>query len=198
MSQHQTHGRQGQGSRRRSYNKSNYRRGEGSHRMPRPEQPPVKLTFWQKLLKAIGLYKPAQPAKRSKPRTNTRVAGEVRPPQKERRASFSKAPTSSPRLYIGNLSYEASEVDIEELFKGIGDVKSVEIIYNPRTHKSKGYGFVEMYQMGDAARCVEVLHGQPFMGRDLMVSAANERQARQDARQPAERQEPVGFDPDDV
>ena len=54
-------------------------------------------------------------------------------------------------------------------------MRSVEIIYNPRTYKSKGYAFVEMQMLEDAQRASEVLHGQPFMGRELMVSAASER-----------------------
>lgn len=181
MSQHHTQGRQGQGSR-RNYHKNYQRRGE-RNRVPRPDRSVPKLTFWQKLLKAIGLYKPAAPRRNDR---NKNVAVRMSQPGKQqggRRPSFSKAPTKSPRLYIGNLSYEVSEMDIEELFKGFGRVKSVEIIYNPRTHKSKGYGFVEMFEMADATRCVDVLHGQPFMGRELMVSAANERQEKMDANE---------------
>lgn len=191
MSQHHTQGRQGQGSRRRSYNK-NYNRRGGYHRMPRPEKAPVKLTFWQKILKAVGLYKPATPKKRTTPKVNVRNARTGQP--KERNASYSRVPTKAPRLYIGNLSYEVTENDIQDLFKGFGRVRSVEIIYNPRTHKSKGYGFVEMCEMADATRCVEVLHGQPFMGREMMVSAANERQDRSetDTLQPVEeKKEPL-------
>ena len=59
-------------------------------------------------------------------------------------------PVSNRRLYVGNLSYEATESDLEDVFKGSGEVNSVEIIYNPRTHKSKGYAFVEMKKMEDA------------------------------------------------
>ena len=54
-------------------------------------------------------------------------------------------------------------------------MRSIDIIYNPRTYKSKGYAFVEMYQLEDARKAAEVLHGQPFMGRELMVSAASDR-----------------------
>lgn len=206
MSQHHTQGRQGQGSR-RNYNNKNYHRRNS--RVPRPDRTAPKLTFWQKLLKAIGLYKPA-PARRNDRGKNaqerTSLTGK---PQGARKPAFSKVPTKSPRLYIGNLSYEVSEMDIEELFKGFGRVRSVEIIYNPRTHKSKGYGFVEMFEMEDAARCVDVLHGQPFMGREMMVSAANERQEKNDNADGAssdrleEKSEPIvapvsGRDPEDV
>ena len=61
-------------------------------------------------------------------------------------------------------------------------------IYNPRTHKSKGYAFVEMKKMEDAIRSVDILHNQPFMGRNLLVSGANERQEQ--PRQPREDRAP--------
>lgn len=198
MSQHHTSGRQGQGPRRRNnnnrqgkYSNGNRRYSKGNYRSTRePRQ--KKLTFWQKLLKAVGLYTPpfekkkkAAAKEKKTATTNTRVAKG----RSESRAPIPKAPVNSPRLYVGNLSYEATESDLEDLFKGIGSVKSVEVIYNPRTHKSKGYAFIEMQFMDDAVRAVEVLHNQPFMGRLLTVSAANERQ---------DSSENPGFDPDDV
>ncbi len=124
------------------------------------------------------------PAKRPAPRTRTRIAkgrsnaGGNPAARTERRRGASNPPTRNARLYVGNLSYEAQESDLEDLFKGFGNVRSVEIIYNTHTYKSKGYAFVEMYQLKDARRAAEVLHGQPFMGRELMVSAASERQEK--------------------
>ena len=97
------------------------------------------------------------------------------PASRGRRRATSVPPTRNARLYVGNLSYEASESELEDLFKGFGDVRSVEIIYNNRTYKSKGYAFVEMRKLEDAQRAAEILHGQPFMGRELMVSAASEK-----------------------
>jgi RNA recognition motif-containing protein len=61
---------------------------------------------------------------------------------------------------------------LQELFKGIGAVRNVEIVYNRSTHRSKGYGFVEMLRMDEAIRAVEVLHDQHFMGRKMTVSGA--------------------------
>ena len=84
-------------------------------------------------------------------------------------------PVESPRLYLGNLSYDATEHDLEQLFKGIGTVRSVEIIYNRQTHRSKGYGFLEMLNIDEARRAVEILHDQPFMGRNLIVNGASSR-----------------------
>lgn len=184
MSQHYTSGRQGQGSRRRNNRQGRYSQGgeyrgsKGKYRNSNTSaQPKEKLSFWQKLLRMIGFNKAPLPKKEAiasgkTAKTNIRIAR----PKTEGRAPISKQPVSSPRLYVGNLSYEATESDLEDLFKGIGTVRSVEIIYNPRTHKSKGYAFVEMQFMDDAKRSVEVLHDQPFMGRLMTVSAANERQ----------------------
>ena len=100
----------------------------------------------------------------------------------------------SPRVYVGNLSYDVSEQDLQELFKGIGGVRNVEIVYNRSTHRSKGYGFVEMLRMDEAVRSVEVLHDQPFMGRKLVVSGAKSK--GQDEREdkdesPARESRPV-------
>ena len=180
---------------------------------PRPPrgQVPVKLSWWQKLLKAIGLYKApvrpeskpqSQPQRRQEearpPKSNTRIArtneGETaagnsgergergeRPPKKEGRGrdrggdrprGGDRSTVESPRVYVGNLSYDVTEQDLQELFKGVGPVRNVEIVYNRTTHRSKGYGFVEMLHMDEAIRAVEVLNDQHFMGRKMTVSGA--------------------------
>ncbi len=91
------------------------------------------------------------------------------------------------RVYIGNLSYETTESDLEELFKGVGAVRRIEIVYNRKTHRSKGYGFVEMLDIDEAKRTVEVLHDQFFMGRKLTVSGAKSQE-----HEAAEKEEFVG------
>jgi len=78
----------------------------------------------------------------------------------------------STRLYVGNLSYDATEVDLNDLFNGAGSVSSVEIVYNRNTHRSKGYAFIEMGSIDEAKRTVETLHDQTFMDRQLIVSGA--------------------------
>ena len=143
--------------------------------------------MWQRFLGLFGI----RPSKNNKyaardkaaAKTNTRVAR-----NRQDRVSAPKQPVSNRRLYVGILSYEATESDLEDVFKGIGEVNSVEIIYNPRTHKSKGYDFVEMKKMEDAIRSVDILHIQPFMGRNLLVSGANDRQEQ--PRQPREDRAP--------
>ncbi|MCH7225320.1 RNA recognition motif domain-containing protein [Haloferula sp. A504] len=155
---------------------------------PRRAPKPKPLTWWQKLLKSIGLYKEPQRSSKgrggSAPKSNVRNArsddSEPKPERKprekrekqERREPVSTGDVTTKRIYLGNLSYEATESDLEELFRGVGTVRRVEIVYNRRTHRSKGYGFVEMLNVDEAKRAVEILHDQFFMGRKLNVSGA--------------------------
>lgn len=77
-----------------------------------------------------------------------------------------------PRLHVGNLHYDIEESDLLNLFKGIGPVKSVDVIYNGRTHRSRGWGFVEFISLEDARRAVAELHGLPYMRRPLILGPA--------------------------
>lgn len=154
----------------------------------------------ERVLRFFGFHKKSAPAKadsrkkkeanRKNPPQKVRVAKSNNkggnPAAKGRRKATSTPPTHRARLYVGNLSYEASESELEDLFKGFGNVRSVEIIYNPRTYKSKGYAFVEMHRLEDACKAAEVLHGQPFMGRELMVSAASDKPEPRQEESPAE------------
>jgi hypothetical protein len=79
---------------------------------------------------------------------------------------------TTPKLYVGNLSFDASESDISELFNGVGTVKNVEIVTYKDTYKSKGFGFVTMTAIDEAVRAVSELHDKEFMGRRLVVSGA--------------------------
>lgn len=170
--------------------------GKSKRRMPAPQ-----LSWWQKLLKSLGLYK--EPVRPPRPERRTSKSEEAQPHRTRTRDARSSdkgsgsdedsAPrgkkrsgsknTNRPRggdpstvenrrVYVGNLSYDSTENDIEELFKGVGAVRTVEIVYNRKTHRSKGYGFVEMIDIDEAKRTVEVLHDQFFMGRKLTVSGA--------------------------
>lgn len=190
-------------------------RREGSYssqktgnRKPRHRKLPKRapLTWWQRLLKAVGLYKepvrpprperknnasPADDPKKSKVRdarsaqsTGTREgqpSGQRAPRGDGKSNRFRGGDLSTVenrRVYIGNLSYDATETDLEELFKGVGAVRKVEIVYNRNTHRSKGYGFVEMLDIDEAKRTVEVLHDQFFMGRKITVSGAKSQDHR--------------------
>lgn len=94
-------------------------------------------------------------------------AGSARPSRKPEAVEV-----TSPRLYVGNLSFDASESDISELFNGVGAVRNVEIVTYKDTYKSKGFGFVTMSSIDEGIRAVKELHDKEFMGRRLMVSGA--------------------------
>lgn len=84
----------------------------------------------------------------------------------------------SDRLYIGNLSYDAAESDLFELFNGVGSVRNAEIVVNNRTQRSKGFAFVTMGTIEEARRAVAELHGKDFMGRPLQISGAKPSSSR--------------------
>ncbi len=79
---------------------------------------------------------------------------------------------TSPRLYVGNLSYDATESDLFELFNGVGNVQNAEVVSHKNTQRSKGFAFVQMQSLDEARRAVEVLHDKEFLGRKLVVSGA--------------------------
>ncbi|HUB67100.1 MAG TPA: hypothetical protein VL981_06420 [Candidatus Methylacidiphilales bacterium] len=78
----------------------------------------------------------------------------------------------SPKLYVGNLSYEAVESDLFDLFSKIGAVKNVEIAMDRRSNRSKGFGFVEMETLETAKEASAKLNRTDFMGRQIVVSGA--------------------------
>ncbi|QQL46091.1 RNA recognition motif domain-containing protein [Sulfuriroseicoccus oceanibius] len=169
------------GRRRSGGNRSSSTRRNNNGNRNRGPRKPKKLTFWQKVLKALGI-EPKQTNKGTgRPKSVKRVSGNEQKGQqggeKKKRAKRTPEiiPVESPRLYIGNLSYDASEADLTELFSGVGTVKEVEIISHRHTQRSKGYGFLEMTTTDEAKRAVEVLHDQDFMGRKLVVSGAKVR-----------------------
>ena len=79
---------------------------------------------------------------------------------------------TSPKLYVGNLSFRALDSDLFDLFKGVGDVQYAEIVFDRQTDESKGFGFVTMQTVDDAKRAAERLHDKDFMGRRLVVSGS--------------------------
>ena len=91
---------------------------------------------------------------------------------------------SSPKLYVGNLSFDATESDLYELFNGVGQVQNAEIVSNKYTQKSKGFAFVTMLTVDEARRAVSELHDKDFMGRKLVVSGAKTSDRESAPRQP--------------
>ena len=132
---------------------------------------PRKVSLWQKFL---GLFtsKPTKAASSARPEQGRQQ--DDRRPQPERRRSDppEKVEVTSPRLYVGNLSYDAAESDLLNLFNGVGKVQNAEIVTHRDTYRSKGFGFVTMLTLDEALRAVATLHDKDFMGRRLVVSGS--------------------------
>ncbi|MFH1457765.1 MAG: RNA-binding protein [Candidatus Omnitrophota bacterium] len=73
-------------------------------------------------------------------------------------------------IFVGNLSFKASEADVKNLFEGFGSVVSVRIVMEKKGDKSRGFGFVEMSDEQQALAAIGALSGREFMGRPLNVS----------------------------
>ena len=81
-------------------------------------------------------------------------------------------------LYVGNLSWNANEAELESLFAKHGKVSSAKIIYDRITRRSKGFGFVEMDDESEAKAAVADLNGKEFKGRALNVNEARPQENR--------------------
>ncbi len=81
-------------------------------------------------------------------------------------------------IYVGNLSFEASEDDVRGLFSPFGQVSTVSLIKDKFTGQSRGFGFVEMPNMAEAQKAIQGLNGKDFKGRALTVNAARPREER--------------------
>jgi cold-inducible RNA-binding protein len=84
----------------------------------------------------------------------------------------------SVRLFVGNLPYSATEVDIKEHFGTVGNPTQIVIPTDRETGRPRGFAFVDYDDRGVAERAIQQLHGQPFKGRPLSVSEARPREAR--------------------
>ncbi len=81
------------------------------------------------------------------------------------------------KLYVGNLSYDTTSSELEQLFASHGTVDSANVISDRATGRSKGFGFVEMGSDEEAQAAISALDGQDFGGRALKVNEARPRPA---------------------
>jgi hypothetical protein len=137
-------------------------------------QAPKQKTFWQRIAAFFGGNGGGQ----RKPTPQSRN-GQERPQQsqqREREPRPQRKPESvevtSPRLYVGNLSFDATESDLFDLFNGVGHVHNAEVVSYRHNQRSKGFAFVQMQTIEEAKRAVEELHDKEFLGRKLVVSGA--------------------------
>jgi RNA recognition motif-containing protein len=82
------------------------------------------------------------------------------------------------KLYVGNLSYNSTSSDLEQLFGQHGTVQSAEVIQDRDTGRSKGFGFVQMGSDQEAQAAISALNGQEVDGRALTVNEAKPREDR--------------------
>ena len=82
----------------------------------------------------------------------------------------------SKNIYVGNLSFEATASDLEAMFGKHGTVQKAQVTTDRETGRSRGFGFVEMSDGGDAA--IQALNGTQMGGRTLTVNEAKPREAR--------------------
>ena len=82
------------------------------------------------------------------------------------------------KLYVGNLGYDVSSSDLEQLFAGHGTVDSADVITDRGTGESKGFGFVEMNSDAEAGAAIAALDGKELGGRAIKVNEAKPRTER--------------------
>ena len=82
------------------------------------------------------------------------------------------------RLYVGNLSYETAEQDLQSLFTPLGSVESVRLIRDQFSGRSRGFGFVEMLNEQEGRNACATLDQKDFQGRRLTVNEAKPQEQR--------------------
>ena len=106
------------------------------------------------------------------PRSHIRFDASLRTPDSGKGIKFMAA-----KLYIGNLSFNTTTQDLEEMCGEFGTVQSVNIIEDRETGRSRGFAFVEMSSDEEAQNAISALNGKEIDGRSLTVNEAKEREA---------------------
>jgi hypothetical protein len=148
----------------KSYTSGRSRRrrgGDGQGRRSDVKAAPQKKGFWSRI---AGFF--AAPEK-SEQRNGSHSRPQARSPRKPEPIEV-----TSPRLYVGNLSFDATESDLFDLFNGVGHVQNAEVVSYKHNQRSKGFAFVQMQTVEEAKRAVTELHDKEFLGRKLVVSGA--------------------------
>ncbi len=149
----------------------------GSHGTPKKEGPISKLLGWltgKNKKKPIEIKAPTRSFSTPRPEFKEREPRAERPRREDRPPRSEPTPLeiTTPKLYVGNLAYEAAESDLFDLFSKVGAVKNVEVAMDRRANRSKGFGFVEMETLDTAKAAAEKLNRTDFMGRQIVVSGA--------------------------
>lgn len=84
----------------------------------------------------------------------------------------------SMKLYVGNLPFQTSSYDLEEMFGAVGTVESASVVEDRETGRSRGFGFVEMASKEEGEKAIEQFNGKEVNGRELKVNEAKPREDR--------------------
>lgn len=82
------------------------------------------------------------------------------------------------KLYVGNLTFQTSSDDLQQLFAQIGTVESASVVEDRETGRSRGFGFVEMSSKEEGDAAIAQFNGKDFNGRNLTVNEAKPRENR--------------------
>lgn len=137
------------------------RSGDGQGRRSDAKAAPQKKGFWSRIAGFFTAPEKDEQRNGSHSRQQTRSLRKPEPIE-----------VTSPRLYVGNLSFDATESDLFELFNGVGHVQNAEVVSYKHNQRSKGFAFVQMQTVEEAKRAVSELHDKEFLGRKLVVSGA--------------------------
>jgi len=169
---------------RRHQSNGSYR---SSSEITSPSKAPAKLGFFGRIL---AFFTGKSKGKKVKTDNRAGAPGVITIPGRKTDAATETAPqakiirkpelieVTSPKVYVGNLSFDATESDLGELFAGVGAVQSAEVVSHRETHRSKGFAFVTLASVDEARRAVTELHDKEFMGRRLVVSGAKTNDVR--------------------
>ena len=147
------------------------RRGDDRPYRQRHSTPkaPVKKSLWDKFL---ALFTDGNPPIAKAPHQRPNGSQQSDSPRSVSTRKPESVEVTTPRLYVGNLSFEATESDLFELFNGVGQVQNAEVVTYKHNQRSKGFAFVQMQTVEEAQRAVRELHDKEFLGRKLLVSGA--------------------------
>ena len=171
--------------RRQRHGRGRSRRRGGRGRFQEERAPaPKQKTFWQRIAAFFGgngggQRKPATQSRNGQQQPQHQQQREQREPRPQRKPE--SVEVTSPRLYVGNLSFDATESDLFELFNGVGHVQNAEVVSYRHNQRSKGFAFVSMQTIEEAKRAVEELHDKEFLGRKLVVSGAKSSEREHDS-----------------